>query len=160
WLERPDAAKLTLLDLRHNGDLSSVLPPEALDTRDAQAILAAYRRFRAAGAARKLQPLNAAKLLVVGNEAVGKTSLIRYLVAGQPRNPSEPKTPGTVIHEKIVTRTWCPAGSGVALNIWDFGGQEIMHGTHRFFLTERSLYLLVLEARREDDRSVYDWLKV
>ena len=48
----------------------------------------------------------------------------------------------------------------MTLNIWDFGGQEIMHGTHRFFLTERSLYLLVLEDRREDDRSIYDWLKV
>ena len=48
---------------------------------------------------------------------------------------------------------------GVTLNIWDFGGQEIMHGTHRFFLTARSLYLLVLEDRRQDDRSVYEWLK-
>ena len=47
----------------------------------------------------------------------------------------------------------------MTLNVWDFGGQEIMRGTHRFFLTARSLYLLVLENRREDDRSVYDWLK-
>jgi len=34
-----------------------------------------------------------------------------------------------------------------------------MRGTHRFFLTERSLYLLVLEDRRQDDRSIYDWIK-
>ncbi len=34
-----------------------------------------------------------------------------------------------------------------------------MRGTHRFFLTERSIYLLVLEDRRLDDRSVHDWLK-
>ena len=34
-----------------------------------------------------------------------------------------------------------------------------MHGTHRFFLTERSLYLLVMGIRREDDRSIYDWLR-
>ncbi len=39
------------------------------------------------------------------------------------------------------------------------GGQEMMRGTHRFFLTERSLYLLVLEDRRQDDRSIYDWMK-
>ncbi len=46
------------------------------------------------------------------------------------------------------------------LNIWDFGGQEIMHATHQFFLTERSLYLLVLNGREggEDVDAEY-WLK-
>jgi GTPase SAR1 family protein len=27
------------------------------------------------------------------------------------------------------------------VNIWDFGGQEIYHQTHQFFLSKRSLYL-------------------
>jgi internalin A len=135
------------------------LPGETLDTADAQSILAAYRRYRTAAEQKTLRPLNEAKLLVVGNEAVGKTSLIRYLVENAPRNPSEPKTPGTAIHEQINTQAWVTAEDSVTLNIWDFGGQEIMHGTHRFFLTARSLYLLVLEDRRQDDRSVYDWLK-
>jgi len=153
------AGGLQRLDLRDNGDLSSILPTEVFESRDAQAILAAWRRYRTAAAQATLRPLNEAKLLVVGNEAVGKTSLIRYLISNQPRDPNERKTPGTAIHEKIETRAWSPEGSAVTLNVWDFGGQEIMHGTHRFFLTERSLYLLVLESRREDDRSVYDWLK-
>ena len=159
WIDRPTAKNLSHLDLRVNGDLSSILPREALDTTDAQAILAAYRRYRSAAEKKTLRPLNEAKLLVVGNEAVGKTSLIRYLVENKPRNPSEPKTPGAAIHEKINTKPWLTAKGGVTLNIWDFGGQEIMHGTHRFFLTARSLYLLVVEDRRQDDRSVYDWLK-
>src|SRR5262249_6724204 len=30
---------------------------------------------------------------------------------------------------------------------WDFGGQEIMHATHQFFLTTQSLYLIVLNGR-------------
>jgi len=30
-----------------------------------------------------------------------------------------------------------------SVNIWDFGGQEIYHATHQFFLTHRSLYLLL-----------------
>ena len=160
WIEAPSADRLQCLDLAENDDLSSVLPAEVLHTTDAQAILAAYRRFRVAAKQDTLRPLNEAKLLVVGNEAVGKTSLIRYLVNNEARDPNEPKTPGAAIHEKIQTQTWTPEGSPVTLNIWDFGGQEIMHGTHRFFLTERSLYLLVLENRREDDRSIYDWLKV
>ncbi len=33
------------------------------------------------------------------------------------------------------------------LHVWDFGGQEILHATHQFFLTERTLYLLVLSGR-------------
>ncbi|MCA1705380.1 MAG: 50S ribosome-binding GTPase, partial [Actinobacteria bacterium] len=133
-------------------------PPELLQTPDAASILAAYRRFAGTPDV-QLQPLNEAKLLVVGNEAVGKTSLVRFLTTGKPRDPREPKTRGTAIRERIETHTWREEGSPIQLNVWDFGGQEIMHGTHRFFLSERSLYLLVLEARREDDDSVFNWLK-
>ncbi|MEZ4432738.1 MAG: COR domain-containing protein [bacterium] len=157
WLDRPGVRYLRLND---NPAIAIGLPPELLDSGDAPAILAAWRRYRGAeGAAGALPPLNEARLLVVGNEAVGKTSLIRYLTTGAPRDRSELKTPGAVIHERIETRSWAPDGCAVTLNVWDFGGQEIMHGTHRFFLSERCLYLLVLEARREDDDTVYDWLK-
>src|SRR5260221_5549812 len=49
----------------------------------------------------------------------------------------------------------------VTLNVWDFGGQEIMHATHQFFLTKRSLYLLVLNAREgEQDTNVEYWLQL
>ena len=33
------------------------------------------------------------------------------------------------------------------MNVWDFGGQEIYHATHQFFLTKRSLYALVNNTR-------------
>lgn len=160
WCERPWSETLQRLDLRNNGDMGPMLPPELLASTDAQALLAVYRRYREAERRRTLRPLNEAKLVVVGNEAVGKTSLIRYVVHGKPRDPDERKTPGTAIHEKIEVSTWSPHQSQVRLNVWDFGGQEIMRGTHRFFLTERSLYLLVIEDRREDDRSIYEWLEV
>jgi internalin A len=147
------------LDLRKNRlSRRGLLPPELLQTTNARSILAAYRRFATTPAV-ELLPLNEAKLLVVGNEAVGKTSLVRFLTTGVTRDPGEPKTLGTAISERIETRAWRDEGSPIQLNVWDFGGQEIMHGTHRFFLSERSLYLLVLEARREDDESVFSWLK-
>lgn len=159
WSSEQRHGKLHFLDLRNNSDLRELLPKEALETTDAQAILAAYRRFTAASEQKTLRPLNELKLIVVGNEAVGKTSLLRYLIHGKPRDPSERKTPGIFQHEKIEVREWSPHESPVRLNVWDFGGQEMMRGTHRFFLTERSLYLLVLEDRRQDDRSIFDWLK-
>jgi internalin A len=48
--------------------------------------------------------------------------------------------------------------------VWDFGGQEIYHATHQFFLTRRSLYLLVDDTRK-DHKSVSDegfkyWLEL
>jgi GTPase SAR1 family protein len=158
------AWQLQTLNLRNNRDLRDLVPSEILETTDAQAILAAYRRYRAADEQKTLRPLNEAKLLVVGNEAVGKTSLLRYLINGKPRDPNEKKTPGIATHEKIETHTWLPKSNSkrceISLNVWDFGGQEMMRGTHRFFLTERSLYLLVLEDRRQDDESsAENWLK-
>ena len=61
WVDRPTAKNLTTLSLRENGDLSSLLPSEVLNTSDAQAILAAYRRFRKDAEEETLQPLNEAK---------------------------------------------------------------------------------------------------
>jgi len=50
------------------------------------------------------------------------------------------------------------------LNAWDFGGQQIYHATHQFFLTKRSLYVLV-DDTRTDAKSIHDegfkfWLEV
>jgi internalin A len=159
WSARPDSAHLRELDLRNNGDLSSLLPKEALETSDAQIILAAYRSFKRAREAGTAQPLNEVKLLVVGNEAVGKTSLLRYLIHNKPRDPSQVRTPGIVLHEKIEVQSWSPQHCDIKLNVWDFGGQEMLRGTHRFFLTERSLYLLLLDDRRPDDRTYEGLLK-
>ena len=45
------------------------------------------------------------------------------------------------------------------VNVWDFGGQEIYHATHQFFLTKRSIYVLVTDTRKEDTDFNY-WLQV
>jgi internalin A len=102
------------------------------------------------------RPLNEAKLILVGRGAVGKTSLVNKLVFNLFKD--EKKTEGIKITEwKICLHT----NEDVQLNVWDFGGQEIMHATHQFFLTQRSLYLLVLNGREggEDADAEY-WLKL
>jgi len=103
------------------------------------------------------RPIHEAKLLLVGFGAVGKTSLVKRLVRGL-FHAGEPKTDG------IEVTRWpllLPGGENVQLNVWDFGGQEIMHSTHQFFLTERSLYLVVLNGRQghEDSDAEY-WLNL
>jgi internalin A len=48
--------------------------------------------------------------------------------------------------------------------VWDFGGQQIYHATHQFFLTKNSFYVLVDDTRK-DHKTVHDdgfkyWLEV
>jgi internalin A len=100
---------------------------------------------------------------------VGKTSLVRRLVEGR-FDPNESKTDGIDIQQWHITvsstRSTTQSAisnqqSAICLNVWDFGGQEIMHATHQFFLTRRSLYVLVLDARlSEDENRVEYWLKM
>ncbi len=98
------------------------------------------------------QSLNEVKVLLVGEGAAGKTSLVKA-VLGEAFNPNEDTTHGIRIN------SWRPESSSrpIKVNIWDFGGQEIMHATHQFFLSKRSLYVLVLDGRR-DERPEY-WLR-
>jgi internalin A len=87
--------------------------------------------------------LNEAKLILVGRGGVGKTCLIKRLVHGT-FDDQEPETPGIEIQPWEVA---VDDGDTVRLHVWDFGGQEILHATHQFFLTERTVYLLVLSGR-------------
>ncbi|MEG4075037.1 leucine-rich repeat domain-containing protein [Microcoleus sp. Pol14D4] len=101
-------------------------------------------------------PLNEAKVLLVGQSSVGKTSLINCLT-GKKYNPNEPQTDGLNITDWTITVNT----KEVKLNVWDFGGQEIYHATHQFFLTKRSLYLLVCNCRTsEDENRLEYWLKL
>ena len=81
---------------------------------------------------------------MVGRGGAGKTSLVRRL-GGQKLNPGESETHGINISPLSLE---CTDGS-VTARVWDFGGQHVLHAMHEFFLTARSLYLLVL-GERED----------
>ncbi len=104
--------------------------------------------------------LGEAKILLVGQGGVGKTSLVKRLVDDE-FDPDEAKTEGINISQWQVPATEGEGGGEIRANVWDFGGQEIMHATHQFFLTKRSLYLLILDARKgENEGNVHYWLKI
>ena len=140
---------LTHLFLHGNPHLG--IPPEVLGPTSSEVLsqnkppkppkeILAYYFAQRSGA----KPLNEAKLILVGRGGVGKTSLVKTLMTGKFKQGEEPT-------EGIKISDWpCPLNptEKVTLHIWDFGGQEMMHATHQFFLTARTLYLLVLERRR------------
>jgi internalin A len=153
----PEIARLTNLT---NLDLSRnhlPIPPETLDnSNEVKAIFAALAGLVSG------ERLNEAKMLVVGNPEVGKSSVVEQLLYGT-FNPKKETTLGVEINDemKVVQSEVEDEGEPVKLNIWDFGGQEIQHSTHQFFLTTRSLYLLVVNARKGDQLSNIEyWLKL
>lgn len=102
--------------------------------------------------------LNEAKLILVGQGGVGKTSLVRRLLENR-FDENESKTEGIAVAEtKIPARH---EGEEVRVNIWDFGGQEVMHATHQFFLTKRSVYIVVIDGRSGDQEgNLHYWLEM
>ena len=103
-----------------------------------------------------------AKVLILGEGGAGKTSLLRRLYCPEMDLPQvDETTRGIDIHRHNFS---CENGRDFQLNVWDFGGQQIYHATHQFFLTKNSLYILVDDTKK-DDKSVHDegfkyWLEV
>lgn len=142
---------LPLKEMPLDGNPALGLPKSILE-RPPQEVLRYYFESRAEAG----QPLLELKLLVVGRGKAGKTTLVKQLAEEQP-NESESETHSIAIRELTLE---CPQGE-VRTRAWDFGGQEILHSTHQFFLTERSLYLLVLEPRTGlAQRDAEYWLKL
>ncbi|WP_353570318.1 COR domain-containing protein [Candidatus Albibeggiatoa sp. nov. BB20] len=98
-----------------------------------------------------------AKVLILGEGAAGKTSLANKIIDSNYTLKSDEKsTEGIDIHP------WkfpINENRNFIANIWDFGGQEIYHATHQFFLTKRSLYILVADTRKQDTKFEY-WLQI
>jgi small GTP-binding protein len=102
------------------------------------------------------QPLNEAKVLIIGEGGAGKTTLAQKLL-----NPDYQLKEDEASTQGIDVAVWKfdqANGQPFRARIWDFGGQEIYHQTHQFFLSKRSLYILVADSRKEDT-DFYYWLR-
>ena len=108
----------------------------------------------------ELIPLNEVKVHLVGEGLAGKTSLLKRL-QGIPFSQHESQTHGiNVVSLKGSDITGLkddPDIKDCLFHFWDFGGQEIMHASHQFFMKSRSIYILVLDSRT-DSRKYY-WLR-
>ncbi|MGA1839715.1 MAG: leucine-rich repeat domain-containing protein [bacterium] len=133
-------------------------PPLEVVKRGNEAILNYYTQLET----QDKDYLYEAKMLIVGEGEAGKTTL-----AWKMENPDcllpqvDDRTKGITINThifEVIARNNNEKRT-FKLNVWDFGGQEIYHATHRFFLSKRSLYVLVADNRKDDTDFNY-WLNI
>ena len=142
-------SNLTSLYL-HDNPLET--PPIEIATKGIQEIRDYFQQEREKG----IDYIYEAKLLIVGEGGAGKTTLANKILDQNYQLKDEDTTKGIEVHQyKFQTKNQ----NDFQINIWDFGGQEIYHATHQFFLTKRSLYILVADTR-EQNIDFYYWLNV
>jgi GTPase SAR1 family protein len=145
-----------LLDLSKLKDLdvsrTAVSLPDYLQySCDGSAIKAWYRENKQATGKR---PLAEVKLLLVGQGRVGKTQFRLRFFAGMGIAHHDPTLESTKHIDYSEATHPLPEShrtklSQVKLRVWDFGGQNELHSSHRFFLgSQRCFYILVLAADR------------
>jgi len=129
-------------------------PPEEIVRKGYRAIIDYLRQLIEKGKERIYE----AKFLIVGEPGAGKTTLAKKIMDTDYKlNEDDPFTAGINVLRCQFDRE--NGQQPFFMNIWDFGGQEILHSTHQFFLTKRSLYALVADNRKEDTVFHY-WLEI
>ena len=119
--------------------------------------------------------LNEIKVIFLGDGEAGKTHLIARLKKdGEPLTPVTPgsaEEPFNSQNEMTFTGKVTPGISitdhtldlgnrSVNVHYWDFGGQEFLHSMHRIFMTKKTLYVVVLNARNDtQDHRAEFWLQ-
>jgi internalin A len=95
---------------------------------------------------------NEVKVILLGNGRVGKTQLCRRF-RGEPFDQSVPSTHGVQIWREELRLRVAGEDQVFRVNWWDFGGQDIYHGTHALFLRSRAVFVILwtpsLENREE-----------
>lgn len=132
-------------------------PPPHIIEQGNEAILAYFRDLDTQGAGK----LNEAKLIVVGEPAAGKTSLMEKLFDPDfTLSPDTESTLGITVREGWSFPHPTEPERPFSANVWDFGGQQIQYMTHQFFLTPSSLYVLVSANDRKEPTNFPYWFKI
>lgn len=148
-----------LKELRISDNPFDILPPEII-ARGIESIRNFFKELD------EKDFLYEVKLIIVGEGRVGKTCLSQALIDDDYELQDEQSTEGINIDRWVIPKDEInkfnpKIDRDFQINIWDFGGQEIYHSTHQFFLTKRSIYLLVTESRKEDRHDdFFYWLNI
>jgi internalin A len=147
-LEVANLQYLQHIDLTTNPKLQS--PPPEIIKQGPKEIIRFLSQLLVENRTQETVKRYEAKLLLVGEGGVGKSSLLRSL-RGEIFDPNLDTTHGIEVNVFLLDHPE-EADTTIRLNTWDFGGQQIYHATHQFFLTKRSLYLVLWNAHKEQDK--------
>ena len=103
-------------------------------------------------------PINECKVVFLGDGGAGKSLIIdRLMHDGNKSDDFDGEsTPGICISSK----KYSIGNEEIELHFWDFGGQAIMHSMHRLFLTNRTLYVVVTNARdNKANEQAWYWIR-
>jgi len=153
--------ELVLFNTRITDIPAEVLSPD--DLTDCLESLRAHLRDLEVGEER----LPDVKVLVLGNGRIGKTQICRRL-RGEKFDPSVDSTHGILVTSAMLPMPPQAAeaarpghegagqpsrpGEEARLHLWDFGGQDLYHGTHALFMRTRSLFVLIWTPQTENAR--------
>lgn len=149
---------LKTLDVSNNPlhSKDSMIPKEII-TSGSETVL----KFMKESALHDKEKVFKMKLMFIGNGNVGKTSLLNCFLSKKKSTLEKPSpniaTDGIDIHDWVI-----PNISGkhdLSFSVWDFAGQDVYYATHQFFLSSRSIFILVfnLQQTMEEGRIEY-WL--
>ncbi len=122
---------------------------QAIKSNGREGLLAYYDNLK-----KGKKPFNEAKLIFLGEPDAGKTSLMRYLL-NKPFDNNKSVTRGVNLERWKIKETLKNKEENYRINFWDFGGQEIQQSIHQFFLTEGTLYIIVLDAIKDGQPDKY-----
>lgn len=143
---KPELAALQLLNVPGTGIPVEVLSKD-IYTSCLEELRSHFRDLQGGAV-----PLSDIKIMVLGNGRIGKTQICRRL-----RSESYEEDADST-HGITVTSTKLLRGKGkaddddddVLLHVWDFGGQDIYHGTHALFMQSRAIFFAVWTPESED----------
>ncbi|MDJ0839418.1 MAG: COR domain-containing protein [Acidobacteriota bacterium] len=146
----PEIASIRSLEYLYIGNPKSItFPPKEIVARGATYVLSFLREYL-----KEQSERNEVKLILLGDGREGKTCLSRALRGLEFKEQVNTKGVEVNVCKIPVTK-----GEDVAFRIWDFEGQEINHQSHHFFLTRRSIYVLVVNGRRTiNEPRIHYWL--
>ena len=107
---------------------------------------------------------NEARLIVLGNKGSGKTTFTRRFQKLNSKMPKKKEsTPGVDFHS-VKASAIDPKGSDdedFTIHIWDFAGHAVTHAAHKFFLSDRATYVIVMGGRDEGKTgtTINEWLE-